>query len=63
MVQAMKDVFEKAINTAVGFVRKYLIYFIIIVIRILIILIPWMIEILGFGKLKLIKDKFYFKRV
>ncbi|KAI5844429.1 hypothetical protein DFP73DRAFT_459440, partial [Morchella snyderi] len=58
MGQAMAEAFGKATNAAIDFAKEHPIYCTIIVIGILILLAPWVLEIIGFGELGPIEGTF-----
>ena len=61
MGEVMKDAFDNASSTAKEFVRKHPIYaaaiITIIAIGILVLLTPWIVEVLGFGELGPVEGK------
>ena len=54
MNQAMKDAYDKAaqvVEGVWGFVKEHPVFFALVALGILVILMPWAIEVLGFGEL------------
>jgi hypothetical protein len=54
MIQPMKDASEKAervIGKVWGFVKEHPVFFSLLALGILVILVPWAVEVLGFGEL------------
>ena len=51
MGKAIKEAFGKAINEAVDFAYKHLYFCVLIAVGVLAILMPWVLEALGFAKL------------
>ena len=54
MSQAMKDPYDKAAQVVVdvwGFVKEHPVFFTLVALGILVILVPWAVEVLGFGEL------------
>lgn len=51
MSQVMKDAFDKATEAAIGFARDHPVYCTIIALGILVLLVPWVIEAIGFAEL------------
>jgi hypothetical protein len=47
----LKEAFDKAVAAAVSFAKEHPVYTTIIALGILVILLPWVIEVLGFGEL------------
>ena len=51
MGPALKEAFDRAVDAAVGFARDHPVYTTIIAIGILVLLLPWVVEALGFAEL------------
>lgn len=51
MGQAMKDAFDKSMDAAIGFAHDHPVFCTLIALGILVLLAPWVIEVLGFGEL------------
>ncbi|KAL4869117.1 hypothetical protein BDV12DRAFT_168292 [Aspergillus spectabilis] len=58
MAKASSDALAQAKDTAISFAKNHPVYATLIVSGILAILMPWMLEILGFGELGPIKGPF-----
>ncbi|KAH0559347.1 hypothetical protein GP486_004135 [Trichoglossum hirsutum] len=59
MGQALKEAIEKAASAAVEFAREHPVYTTIIALGVLVLLMPWVIEALGFGELGPIEGKLW----
>ncbi|KAL9616328.1 MAG: hypothetical protein Q9160_008791 [Pyrenula sp. 1 TL-2023] len=59
MGQAMNDACDKAVNAAVEFAKEHPVYATIIALGVLVLLMPWVIEALGFGELGPIEGMFH----
>lgn len=46
----MKDAFDKAVDKAVGFARDHPVWCAVIALGILVLLLPWALEALGFAE-------------
>jgi len=57
MGESLKDAFDRAVAAAVDFAREHPVYTTIIAIGILVVLLPWVIEALGFAKLGPVEGK------
>lgn len=57
MGPVMKEMFDKATNAATDFARDHPVYCTIIAIGILVLLAPWVLELIGFGELGPIEGK------
>jgi hypothetical protein len=51
MGQAMKDAYNKSVAAAVGFAHDHPVFCTLVALGILVTLVPWAVEVLGFGEL------------
>ncbi|KAI9730967.1 MAG: hypothetical protein M1818_008043 [Claussenomyces sp. TS43310] len=58
MGQAMKDALDRAMDAAVGFAREHPVFCALLALGILVVLVPWAVEALGFGELGPIEGSF-----
>lgn len=61
MGQAMKDAYEKAaqvVGEVWGYIKGHPVFFTLVALAILVILMPWAVEVLGFGELGPIEGTF-----
>lgn len=55
--KAMADALERAVAAAVGFVKEHPVYCTLIALGVLVVLAPWVLELLGFAELGPIEGK------
>jgi hypothetical protein len=62
MGEAMAAAFKRSVQEAVGFVKEHPVYFTVIALGVLVVLAPWILEVLGFAELGPVEGNFLFKR-